>query len=378
MTGRTVPGRGPSGARVALVGEAPGEDEERLGEPFVGASGRLLNEMLAAAGIDRRSCYVTNVVKVRPPGNDFRRRYYEDGRGTKPTAELLAAREALVQELRSRVPRANVTVALGDEALKALTGRMGLGKLRGSILETAVGKVIATFHPARVLREWSERRIVEADLRRVRAESLTPDANVPVIECLVDPTKEQVLDWLGRVKPGQRVAFDIESLGPTVRCIGFAVGPRSALCVPFVSCRRGRSGEASGTLVPPPTDGAPFGSHWSPEDEAEVLAAVTRVLEDPAIPLIAQNFQYDAARLSDEFGIVCQGLVLDTMVAQHCCYCELPKSLAFLCSLYTRVPFYKDHDASNDLDEWRYNCYDAAVTYEVATELEKEMKEMKV
>ena len=374
MTGRVVPGRGPTSARIALVGEAPGEDEERLGEPFVGASGRLLNEMLAAAGIDRRGCYVTNVVKTRPPGNDFRQAWYEDKRGLVPKPELVAAREALVKELQAIEP--NVIVALGDEALRALTGHGGLGKWRGSIIATPAGKVVATYHPARILREWSDRRIAEVDLRRAKTESLTSEVNIPVIECLINPTKEQVLDWLGRVQPGTTLAFDIETLGATVRCIGFAVGPRSAMCVPFVSCRRGRSSGGTGTLVP--TDGAPFGSHWAPKDEEDILREVTRVLEDPRVPLIAQNFQFDAARLSDEFGIVCQGLVLDTMVAQHCCYCELPKSLAFMCSLYTRVPFYKDHDASSDLDEWRYNCYDAAVTYEIAGELVKEMKEMGV
>ena len=65
-----VPGEGPMGAAIAIVGEAPGKDEERLGRPFVGGSGHMLDLMLQASGIDRRKCYVTNVAKERPPGND--------------------------------------------------------------------------------------------------------------------------------------------------------------------------------------------------------------------------------------------------------------------------------------------------------------------
>ena len=62
MKSRTIPGCGPLDAKLALVGEAPGETEERLGEPFVGSSGKLLDQMLQSSGINRRQCYVTNVV----------------------------------------------------------------------------------------------------------------------------------------------------------------------------------------------------------------------------------------------------------------------------------------------------------------------------
>lgn len=370
---RTVVASGPRDARIAIVGEAPGEDEERLGEPFVGASGRLLTEMLATAGVARRSCYVTNVVRERPPGNDFRDKWYEDKRGLVASAALLDERERVRAEIATVKPY--VTIALGEEALRALTGRHGIMKWRGSVLDTAVGKVVPTIHPAAVLRMYEHRRIVEMDLRRAAREGVTYDSPSLGLVLITDPTSEQVLEWLARVRPPyDTVSFDIETLGSTVRCIALAKDAHEAICIPFVSCRA-PARTAATTLLIMPSDTA-FSSHWDPATELAILRELARVLEDPAIPLIAQNFPFDASMLCREFGIVCRGLWMDTMVAQHCCYCELPKSLAFLCSVYTRIPFYKDHDASSDLDEWRYNAMDAVATWQVAQALGRELKEL--
>jgi hypothetical protein len=105
------------------------------------------------------------------------------------------------------------------------------------------------------------------------------------------------------------------------------------------------------------------------------LGELDRVLGDPDIALIAQNFPFDSSCLMREFGLVCRGLWMDTMVAQHCAYSELPKDLGFLCSIYTRNPCYWVYDAQSDDSTWVYNCFDAAVTYEVAIALERELKE---
>src|SRR3989304_5592048 len=144
---KIVPGFGPRDAKIALVGEAPGEQEEIDGRPFVGSAGHLLSSMLSSAGIPRDMCYLTNVMKIRPPHNDFGA-FYHDTERTSPTQGLLDGQSSLAQELQSLSP--NITVALGGEALRALTGRMGITKWRGSILATSVGKVIGTFHPAAI------------------------------------------------------------------------------------------------------------------------------------------------------------------------------------------------------------------------------------
>jgi uracil-DNA glycosylase family 4 len=373
---RLVGSSGPPHAAIAIVGEAPGVDEERLGEPFVGQSGKLLTKMLQAAGIERRDCYITNVAKERPPGNDFARRYYQDSRRNVPGPELPKLWEGLVAELRAVKP--NVILALGEEALRALTGKRKITDWRGSILASSAGKVVATYHPAGIMRMYEHRRIAERDIRRVRDESSSPELCLPEHEFILDPSFEQAMAVLDRLaRDAAPVAFDIETLGERVRCVGFAWSAADAICVPFTSARRrGSLFAADGKTIPLPSE-TPFASHWTREEEEELVEAMERVLSGPT-PLIAQNFPFDASFLEREWGIVCNELLMDTMVAQHCCYSELPKGLDFLCSFYTRVPYYSDYDPSSDLDTWRYNCYDCAVTFEVATVLAREMKEMKV
>jgi DNA polymerase len=368
---------GPRHARIAIIGEAPGADEERLGEPFVGQSGKLLTKMLQSAGIERSDCYITNVAKERPPGNDFVARYYVDQRRNVPGPELPRLWAELEAEVKAVRP--NVILALGEEALRALTGKRKITDWRGSILASSAGKLVATYHPAGIMRMYEHRRIAERDIRRVKEESLTPELNLPEHRFLLNPTLEEALTALREMVDSRTpVAFDIETLGERIRCVGFATSSRDAICIPFTSASR-RGGSlfaADGHTIPFPSE-TPFASHWTLEEEQEILAAMERVLSGPT-PLIAQNFPFDAGFLEKEWGIVCNGLVMDTMVAQHCCYCELPKALDFLCSFYTRVPYYSDYDPSSDVSTWRYNCYDCAVTYEVAEVLAKEMKELKV
>ncbi|MDP9424653.1 MAG: uracil-DNA glycosylase, partial [Actinomycetota bacterium] len=107
-------GEGPVGATVAIVGEAPGEQEDRAGKPFVGRAGKLLNELLEEAGIDRSEVYVTNTVKVRPTAE-------KDGRiKNRPprVGEIREGIEILIPELKAIGP--DVLVLLGNTPSKAL------------------------------------------------------------------------------------------------------------------------------------------------------------------------------------------------------------------------------------------------------------------
>lgn len=367
---RIVPGEGPPNAKIAIVGEAPGVEEERTRRPFVGSSGRLLNDMLARVGILRSQCYVTNVVKVRPPGNDFGSFYLDKGR-KEPSKTLLDSIESLKEELQRIGP--NVIVALGAEPLRALTGKSGIKAWRGSILESPVGKVIGTYHPAAILRIYTHRAIGELDLKRALEESSYPELRLPEYDFTLEPTFVQVMDFLRAGHP--RLSFDIETIGTHVRCLGLAAGPRSALCVPFI-CSAKTMHAGSKTLFVLPEGPGSLGSYWTEDEELVVLEELQKVLSDPSVEKIAQNFPFDATLLEEDFGLEVRGLWMDTMVAQHCCYSELPKSLDFLCSVYTRTPRYSDYSASSDLSTWRYNCYDAAVTFEVSERLEEELEDL--
>ncbi len=138
-----VQGTGPIPARIMLVGEAPGEQEERAGEPFIGASGQELNRMLQEAGIMRSDCYVTNVCKLRPPNN------YLAAWMPKAKKDITAAHKLLRDRFVSKeiidgynellaeieMVQPNLIVAFGNLALWALTGNWGILKWRGSLLK---------------------------------------------------------------------------------------------------------------------------------------------------------------------------------------------------------------------------------------------------
>ena len=167
---QTVFGEGPKRAKVMLVGEQPGDQEDREGHPFVGPSGRLLDEGLQAAGIDRSRVYVTNAVKhfkfVRVELT--RRRLHK-----KPApGEVRACHPWLEEEIRLVQPR--VILALGATAAQALLGpKFRVSQSRGQTVKSEwAGTVIATVHPSAVLRAPADareqaRRDFFADLRRV-------------------------------------------------------------------------------------------------------------------------------------------------------------------------------------------------------------------
>jgi uracil-DNA glycosylase family protein len=166
---QTVFGEGAATARVMLVGEQPGDQEDRAGAPFVGPAGKLLDRALDEAGIDRRSIYVTNAVKHfkwRPSGSGKRRIH------DKPSwTQIGACLPWLESELA--VVRPELVVCLGATAAQALLGRdFRVTKNRGRVLESPLApRVVATVHPSSILRAQGEAARAEqladfiADLR---------------------------------------------------------------------------------------------------------------------------------------------------------------------------------------------------------------------
>jgi DNA polymerase len=136
---QTVIATGPIPAEVCFVGEAPGGDEDRQGEPFVGAAGQLLNKILKACGFKREEVYVCNVIKCRPPGNRM------------PTPEELLNCHNYFDSQMDLV-RPNAICALGGTASKSLLGtRQRLDELRGRIHDYRGVPLICTYHPAFLL-----------------------------------------------------------------------------------------------------------------------------------------------------------------------------------------------------------------------------------
>lgn len=172
---------GPCPAKIMIVGEAPGEQEIAKGMPFVGYSGQELDRMLHEAGIMRSQCFVTNVCRTRPPGNDIS--LFMALKKKDITPKHVQCRDKLVLpplrdgiELLKReieMCQPNIIIAVGNVACWALTGNWGITSWRGSMLECDLPlaldyrpKVIPTYHPSAILRQWNWRPVAVHDLRR--------------------------------------------------------------------------------------------------------------------------------------------------------------------------------------------------------------------
>jgi DNA polymerase len=167
---QTVFGEGPATAHIMLVGETPGDREDRAGKPFVGPAGRLLDEALAAAGIDRATAYVTNAVKHFRWEERGKRRLHKKPRWS----EVQACKPWLLAEIEAIAPQ--VIVCLGATAAQSLMGAaFRITKMRGRILDSPLSiPLMATYHPSAILRAPEEaeaqrmRQEFVSDLRGVR------------------------------------------------------------------------------------------------------------------------------------------------------------------------------------------------------------------
>lgn len=352
-----VPGEGPKETcKLCIIGEAPGSEEVKLGRPFVGKSGELLTKALIRSGISREQCYVTNVVKEQPPGNNISIFLPTILKPAKPpTKEFLEYEKLLHEELKSC--SANVYLCLGNTPLYTLCRKLQITKRRGSILEGTVAgrqvKVIPTVHPAMCLREHLSTYLLYNDLDIVAEEMLFPELRLPERELLIRPKFHEVLTYLEEALTHRIIAADIETANKNVTCISIALTANRSMSIPFVEGNN---------------------DYWNPEQEAEIWRKIAEILEANTITKVFQNAIYDCSFLLERYGIKTWP-VEDTMIAQAIIAPEFPKGLDFLCSMYTREPYYKDEGKEwkqwkegQDVF-WRYNAKDSAVTLEILPQL---------
>jgi DNA polymerase len=153
---QTVFGVGNPKARLMFVGEAPGEDEDKKGEPFVGRAGQLLTKIIEAIGLTRDQVYIANVIKCRPPGN----------RNPEPD-EVATCEPFLFRQIDAIQPK--VIVPLGKFAAQCLLKTTEpITRIRGREYRYRDAILIPTYHPAYLLRNPSSKREVWEDMKRVR------------------------------------------------------------------------------------------------------------------------------------------------------------------------------------------------------------------
>lgn len=343
-----IPDSGPEGSNILFVGEAPGETEYDRGTPFVGPSGDILRSCIARYGVEADSVRLANLCHYRPKNNDFKR---------------LLSSQVLREGIRElglyiRTHRPNIIVPLGAYPLKYLTGKIGIKKWRGSIipyLGDPTIKCIPTLHPAAVLRQRELYPIFDLDIKRILEDSLTPDFNLPKRQFVLNPTGLELEEWVQTLCAADTLAVDIETIKRSSRilCVGFAPSKDVGVCI-----------------VPAMASGR---------------RAIERILMSDA-KKVFQLGNFDTIQLRDngyqihdpygsQYG---RDYYWDTLYAQHVIAPELPRSLEFLTSIYTRQPYYKtvgrgtipdDEKGWSDKVEkqslYEYNAQDCCCTFEV-------------
>jgi DNA polymerase len=141
-----------------LIGEAPGRDEDRVGRPFVGASGRFLDHVLSGTGIDRKDLFITNTVKCRPPNNRTPRKKEVD----------TCTSHYLFQQIELIDPQ--LIVLLGGVAAKTVLGAASVSEVRGRVIEREGRKYLVTYHPAVRFHRDDLAALVEKDFALLKSE----------------------------------------------------------------------------------------------------------------------------------------------------------------------------------------------------------------
>ena len=348
--------------RIALIGEAPGKDEEYALEPFVGVSGRLLSALLGKANIVREACFIGNVCQYRPPANEITRFSWKG-------SEIQSGIEALYRDLEVFKP--NLIVCLGGTALHVLKvgdlepaireGRFifpnSISDWRGSVFVSPIGwKCLAAHHPAACLRQYEWTPLLTFDLKKAATEGLSPTIVVPSRTLCITKSAVAIVEELERLRAEHvPVSIDIEGYVESMSCISVAPDAGYSFIVPFAK-----------------RDGS---SYWTQDEEVSIWKALANLLADPSVPKTLQNSLYDRFVLQYSYGCLVSNVRDDTMLKHHELYCELEKSLGFQCSLYTSEAFYKSDGKSDDQDTFfRYCCKDSAVTMEISQKLEGILK----
>jgi DNA polymerase-1 len=327
--------------RIYIVGEAPGADEDRIGMPFVGASGRLLMSMLATAGIYRNHVRIANACYVRPPKNDLTKL---------PEVTKLTYRELLKKDIASLNP--DLVIAVGAYALEVLTGLSPISSYRGTITQCSFAPipVLPIYHPAAILRNWDMYVPTVMDIKKAARISLNPQKHLsPQQENFkLYCTPEDFVNVLRSIPSHQPVAVDIETR------------PKDHV-ITFIGVAWGEN-DAANIFIP----------SWQPETVVPVLNELESL--GRRCQIIYHNAVYDMTWLYMMLHTWVPAS-WDTMAMHHTLQPEEEKSLKYCASIYLDLPAWK-HQAGDNLA--LYNARDCAATYALQRVLETSLREEKL
>lgn len=367
-----IDGQGNPNTKLAIVGDFPNQTDDKQGGHFLGASGELLDRIFAELGHSnwRNEFWLTYVYRYRPPFNDVKQ------------IETVCDKNEELQRFYTEILEINPNciLAIGQSAFEVCTGLNKLLTYRGSILSSQVSdaKVVSTIHPGHLVRASDESEdhdeskglfsyvwkwVLANDIKRAIKESKTLGYDLPRRSLHIARNSVDVSRFIDRgFKSSDRVFADIETIESTVPgCISLAYNEHEAISIPlFNKINRYQ-------LSTIPTC-----------DLAFIWQKLDWLFRNK--PVGGQNFKFDQAKM-EMLGFRFKGLKTDTSLKAHTINPEIPKiGLAFLASIWTREPYYKDEGkefifGKHDIDRWfLYNAKDSAVDCEVDRVQEKELE----
>ncbi len=315
--------------RIAFVGEFWSREDDEAGTSFSGASGRFLHALLKRVGISSRHSLFTNVMLRRPElVNDVKGfagakavalpDYPSVAPGLYVSNAYAPELTRLHKELTDYAP--TLIVALGALASWALLHKYGIKKVRGAPHLGVTGvKVLPTYSPAAVLRQYTLYPVFFSDLQKAATESQFRDLRRPARFIHVSPSYQDLLDFeRDFINPSDSLSVDIETAGNQITCIGFAPSTDRAIVVPITDDTRATH------------------SYWDDlETELLVWDWIRRICALRKARFVGQNFNYDMKFLLQSYGIPVPHANHDIMLLHHSMQPEMEKSLGFMASLYT-------------------------------------------
>lgn len=358
---------------ILLLDEAYNDTEATANFPFLGPAGVALLQMLGEAGVitlsprdincitryysvqdhtaiqavwmnHRAEIRATNVFNLKLPRNQIEELcgpktsaipgYPAISKSKYIRAEFEPELERLTNEILTLDP--NLIICLGNTPLWALAGRGAITKIRGTTFEsthTVAGfKLLCTYHPTAITRQWELRPTCVADLMKSNRENAYAEIRRPHREIWIEPTLDDIRRFMAdHVRGCDLLSVDIETSGSRITCIGFAPRADLAIVIPFDDAR------------------AKNGNYWpSREAESAVWGVIRRVLGDGSIPKLFQNGAFDIAFLWRAYGIKTYNAQEDTMLMSHALQPESLKGLGYLGSIYSDEGSWKHMRAKHE------------------------------
>lgn len=330
--------------KLVVVTEFPGKTDLVTGRLLSGETGRIFWELIDQAEIPHSEVAIVPVLKQRPGsgkieefcltkkeaeveslrlfGKPYARGYIKTGKYLSP-AKMTQVSECL-DSISSLKP--NLCLCLGAFATWALMDTCKFTAIRGTCMESTLVpglKVLPTYHPVTIIRDYSQKVIAGADLLKAKREMEFPEINRPKREVWIPETKEDLAECRKLLNERSRLTLDIETKDGQITCVGFGISPSFSITIPFTDSRK------------------EDWNYWSFLDELSAWALVRDICQNPSIEKVLQNGVYDIQYLWRVMNIKTLGFRDDTMIMHHCLYEELPKSLGFMGSIYTNEASWK-------------------------------------